>query len=274
LLRADAVLVFLCGKKPDSKNPGGRDQILDYVKKHEKNFRFFIAEKFFEHYKSLDNLNLLDIENNLAKYADCIIIVLESEGTFTELGAFSLNKDLVKNIMLINSDKFKNNDDSFVTLGPIAKINKESNFKPTIYTDYKSILKVTSDIHARLERIKRERIKHYPIIDYLTFKALKPKIKLLFISDLISLFQPITYAEIINVLNGLYGDNKYDISFEMSFLQSIDLIKYVNKYYISTMSEKNLFFIYSDINIIKYRSNLLNLYYKYDHERINIFADR
>jgi hypothetical protein len=275
LLRSDAVLVFLCGKKPDIHNPGGRDQILDYVKRHEKSFRFFIAEKFFEHYKSSTNLNLLDIEDSLAKYSDCIIIILESEGTFTELGAFSLKKELVKNIMLVNSDKFKNNDDSFITLGPIAKINKESDFKPTIYTDYKSILKVTSDIHARLERIKREKIKHYPIKDHLAFQELKPKIKLLFISDIISIFQPITYGEIINVLTDLYGNNKYDINFEISFLQSIDLIKNIQKkYYISTMSEKSLFFMYAGINIIKYRSNLLNLYCKYDNERINAFTYR
>ncbi|MDX2469931.1 MAG: retron St85 family effector protein, partial [SAR324 cluster bacterium] len=117
-LKKTSNIVFICGKKPEYGQKGCRDWLLTYAKKNLPNINFFIPDAHF----SANNKNdLLSIENELAEYSDCVVIILESAGTFAELGAFSNNEKLVKKILVVNDSKFKD-EKSFINEGPIQKL--------------------------------------------------------------------------------------------------------------------------------------------------------
>jgi hypothetical protein len=47
-LKADSILVFVCGATPNLLVPGARDRLVQYAQKHLKHFQFFMAEDVFE----------------------------------------------------------------------------------------------------------------------------------------------------------------------------------------------------------------------------------
>ena len=118
--------VFLCGanKKKDEISER-RKALLDFASKNLPHNKFFLAEKVF-HFLSKEGHrgNLIDIENQISKFSDHILIVLESNSSFAELGAFS-HKELRKKLIVINDKKYESAE-SFVNLGPIKAIEEVS----------------------------------------------------------------------------------------------------------------------------------------------------
>ncbi len=280
-LKKEAKLVFLCGKKPNNDKPTCRDSIWKYCQKHIKDFQFFMAENFFEVYKNQDDLDLLTMEGHLSNFSDCIIIILESESTFAELGAFTIKDDLVENILVVNQKKYKNNE-SFISLGPIAKINKDSNFKPVIHADFNSVLSIMPEIEERLNKIKRKNDKTIKICNIDQFEYITFKERMLFLLDIITIFHPITRNEIVIILKNFYGDHKFDISKELSMLQAIRLVSKLrpknepksNFYYFRTTEDQNLLYKYIGINEFVLRSMIINHHHKYSRKRIDILKEK
>ena len=160
-LKKDANLVLACGRQPNPNHPGGRDRILEYANKHLDKFQFFIAESVFELFGRND-INLLSLEEKLLDFCDCVLVVLESESTYAELGAFAIKPKLAKNMLVINDIDFKTSQ-SFISLGPLARINKISRFRPVIHTDLKSILRVSTELSQRLLKIEKKYNKKYDL---------------------------------------------------------------------------------------------------------------
>ena len=269
LLKADAILVLACGRKPNKSSPGGRDLILSYAKKHLKEFQFFIAEKVFELFVDKD-INVLKLEEILLKYCDCVIVVLESQSTFAELGAFAIKKELAKNLLVINDVEFKASQ-SFISQGPLAEINKVSQFKPVIHIDLKSILRVAPELSKRLSKIKKLKNKTISLRNIDEFNA-EPKAKMLFLLDMITFFQPIRRIEIIRILTTYFGDEMLDIDIELNLLIALGLTTRIDGYYIRPMNNQRLYFVYRSLNEILVRSDIVNHYHKYSRERVTILS--
>ncbi|HAV1648971.1 TPA: hypothetical protein JG863_004388, partial [Enterobacter hormaechei subsp. steigerwaltii] len=121
--------VFLCGANKNNGEPSARRlELINFSERYLNNCHFFLAELVFKELstdeESLSD-NLLDIEADLSKLADHIIIVLESYSSFTELGAFAYSKQLRKKLIIVNNTKFIN-EKSFINMGPIKAITQQS----------------------------------------------------------------------------------------------------------------------------------------------------
>lgn len=266
-LTTNSVIVFTCGARPNSSLPGGRDRIMDYARKHLNKYNFFIAEKFFDIFQNREGKDLLSLEDQLAKFSDCIIVVLESESAFSELGAFAIKDDLAK-IMLVINDKQFSASKSFITDGPLAKIDKISKFGPTIYTDIKSILTIAPAIIERLSALEKRRISIIRISSYEQFSKISPKIKMVFLLDLISLLYPITHQELIFILKHIYGsDHSYDINIELSLLNALELIAHIDNHYVRKLADYGRFIRFYPVNEVSIRSQVINHYHKYSRHK-------
>ena len=118
--------IFLCGANKNKDSISERRRaLLEFSKKQLPHTQFFLAEKMFlalqqEGHKG----NILDIEHEITKFADKIIIVLESNSSFAELGAFS-HTELREKLIVINNSKFQHSE-SFINLGPINAIKEKA----------------------------------------------------------------------------------------------------------------------------------------------------
>jgi hypothetical protein len=172
-------VIFLCGAA-ESKS---RDAIRAYLAKHTPDLDVFYAEKVWDEIVSLGERDALQMEEDLAKLADLIIVIVESPGTLAELGAFSLSPSLRKKLLPIVDEKYEH-DSSFITNGPLHWIDAESRFKPTIYTTLAMVLSAIDQIEERIRRIPESR--SIKISDLST----SPKHFLFFLCDLIAVIQP------------------------------------------------------------------------------------
>lgn len=186
--RLDPV-IFLCG----GAGSKSRDALKTYLKKFAPDLDVFYAERVWENIASLGERDALQMEADLAQLADMVIIIVESAGTVAELGAFSLSKPLRKKLLPIVDEQYQL-DSSFIANGPLQWIDKESDFKPTIYVSLKFVLASADQIE---ERIKRIPASHSVKISDLSSS---PKHLLFFLCDLIAVIYPATLAMITEYL--------------------------------------------------------------------------
>ena len=172
-------VIFLCG----AAGSRSRDAVRDYLAKHTPGLDIFYAEKVWQEIVSLGERDALQMEEDLAKLADLIIVIVESAGTLTELGAFSLSPSLRQKLLPIVDERYQR-DSSFITNGPLHWIDVESAFSPTIYTKLPTVLSAADQIEERIKRIPES---HSIKLDDL---STSPKHLLFFIYDLISVIHP------------------------------------------------------------------------------------
>jgi len=229
-----------------------------------------MAESFFELFQNKRGKDLLSLEDKLAEYSDCIIVVLESESAFSELGAFAIKDELAEIMLVINDKRFAGSE-SFISLGPIAKVDRISKFGPTIYTDMKSILAAADEISNRLARIKKGKITKIHMRSYEEFSKISPKIRMVFLLDILSLLHPLSHKELISFLKEVYGpDNSYDINVELSLLRALDLIGQIDGYYVRKAGDHGRFIKFYYINEMTLRAQIINHYHKYSRHRASI----
>jgi hypothetical protein len=172
-------VIFLCG----GAGSKSRDAVRGYLAKHTPGLDIFYAEKVWHEIVSLGERDALQMEEDLAKLADMIIVIVESGGTLTELGAFSLSPSLRQKLLPIIDEKHQH-DSSFITNGPLHWIDTESAFRPTIYTTLSMVLSAVDQIEERIKRIPQS---HSIKLDDL---STSPKHFLFFIYDLVSVIHP------------------------------------------------------------------------------------
>src|SRR4029077_14833460 len=118
----------LCG----AVNSPVRDRIAEYLRARTDTLVFYADEVWARLARA--DLNALEMEDQLAGLADVVMIVVESPGTYCELGAFSLSPGLRKKLLPLIDARFKGSQ-SFINTGPVRWIDSESRYGPTIYTD-------------------------------------------------------------------------------------------------------------------------------------------
>ena len=94
--------IFLCGAATFKRN--SIRELLNTEFKKDAKFNCVYPENIFANLYGHGGYNLLELEDELAKYVDLIILPLEGIGTYCELGAFAVNKSLLPKIIAINKD--------------------------------------------------------------------------------------------------------------------------------------------------------------------------
>ena len=266
-LSKDANLIFVCGASLNTNNgKNARNRFLDYSKANLPEYDIFTAEKFFDLFRG--DADLLTVEDKLGKYSDCIIIFLESPSAIAELGAFSNNDKLVKQMLVINDIEYATAT-SFIEKGPLAKVSKQSEFGKTIYCNMQRSLEAVGEIKQKLVQIKRKYNKGINLKTFEDYSRNTEKSKMLFLLDLITLLQPVSEKELESILNVLIGEGSYSIEFDINMLMAVGYITKIDDYYIKTKAITKMYYIFEkDRSVIKIRSLILSAYRKNDKTRI------
>jgi hypothetical protein len=239
-------------------------------------FRFFRAEEVFAALGSAATTDLLSIEDELGKFSDCIVLVCESASAFAELGAFALSDRLAEQLLVINDRDFRKSE-SFINLGPIKKSDRVSLFRPTIYADFQAILLSAPDIRSRLDRIPHSR-RRRETLHGIPFEEIPPKLRLLFIAEIITLLGPITLAELVEFLKGVSGSSSIPLRTELALGESLGLFDRHKRspgkdLYHHSFDESVHFFDFSFLNRVSLRAEIIRIYTQRDRRRLEAMRD-
>jgi len=201
--------IFLCGAKIDQEKTL-RNFISKKFKEKYTKYNIVFPEYLFDSLIKRGEINILNLENQLASDADIIIMPLEKEayGTFTELGAFTTlgictsNNLLIRKIIIISNIDYKD-DNSFINLGPIKLVSKE-NEKHVIYFKIDCGNFLNED---ELTKLFNELI---TTIRYTNIKSGEKKLNnifglSIFLLIMISIYKKITKTEIFDILENYFG---------------------------------------------------------------------
>ena len=122
--------IFLCGGASTKNKISYRDSLRGLLKET-KRLSILYPEDLFMELLNRKKHDLLTLEKFLAANSDYIVIVCESPGSFTELGAFVNNNDTVDKVIVLLQTKFKNSK-SFIRQGPVEYVASK-NKKHVIY---------------------------------------------------------------------------------------------------------------------------------------------
>lgn len=195
-----SVNIFLCGANTNRKDTIRNMLHIEFMK--DARFNSVYPEHIFASLYLKGKHNLLELEDDLAKYVDVIVLPLESIGTYCELGAFAVNKSLLPKIIAINEQKYKKSK-SFIKLGPIDLI-KKNNSKNLIYYKRGQENEIITKI---IERVRSKRYEKKISYDFENLFNLSR-----YILYLIAFFQPISIESLKKLIKKLDIDkmkNKY-----------------------------------------------------------------
>lgn len=276
--KEDIQFVFLCGANIADNIPSKRRQILkDFSSRHLPDAKFFLAEQFFKVLQAEGHkTNWLDIENDLFEFADFVIVVLESESAFCELGAFATHVKLRKKLIVINDEEHKKSK-SFINHGPIKAISELTDEKHVLY--YKmdddgkfygdSIGEVFSELYKLISKKpkgKRERVNKYDPNKFFTKDSLR------FIHDLVLFTSPISFSELSRIIKKLFSKVKEDqLKKHLALLCSTEqVIRRDDTLYVSLYAKP--FFEYGPLwqpyDYYYLMASFKNMYFRYDRARI------
>jgi hypothetical protein len=216
--------------------------------------------------------NFLDIENDLSIFSDYVIIILESESAFCELGAFTSHKDLRKKLIIIN-DKKHITSESFINLGPLKAISESSSGSNVLYyqmdengkTEGDAIGEVFYDLYKLIPqkpKTRRARIQHCDPNEFLTKDTLR------FIHDLIFIIGPVSFVELSRIIKILFSKSKdSQIKKHLGLLCATGQIEMTPEKFYRSLFDKP-FFEYGKYDIFQLLASFKNMYFKYDPHRL------
>ena len=173
-------VVFLCGGHESPR----RDRIAQYLRKtHPFKPLVFYADDVWDIVSHSSDLDALQMEEKLAELSDLVIVLAESPGTFAELGAFALAPRLRDRLLpILNQDH--RNQESFLRTGPVAWVDKESRYAPSIWANPAVILDIADELDERLQKLPTPRSRGVNHLED------SPKHLLFFLADLATIFGP------------------------------------------------------------------------------------
>jgi hypothetical protein len=126
-LTTSDISIFLCGGAGNNE-VGLRRKLgtaLAALKSKYRYSTFYPEDMFVELVLGHQKLDLLTLENLLAKSVSSVVILLHSAGTLTELGAFSNHGQLKDKLVVVMDPKYKKSN-SFISTGPIRLLQKST----------------------------------------------------------------------------------------------------------------------------------------------------
>jgi hypothetical protein len=199
-----------------------RYRFLKYAEEEVQNFRIFLAEmatKDLTQHNEPEFINVADFESLVADICDCILLFLESPGAIAELGYFANSETAIKKLLVVND--VEKQGDSFINLGPINKIDKESVFQSTIWLDFKQpdFNKVKERLNDRLRTERQKRFKPAP------FAELKVPEKLFVVFQILYIFRALTLPGALYCLNTIFGEiNEKEVKYLLSILIAAEYV--------------------------------------------------
>lgn len=196
--------LFLCGAASTKEKISYRDIIRSKLEDN-SNLSILYPEDMFMEMLNRKKYDLLTLEKFLANNSDIILIVYESPGSFTELGAFVNNSDTLEKVVILLQTKYKNTK-SFIRLGPVEHVRMKNK---------NSIIYFNHNIDEAIDKIKKYLKNRFR---YLGYKRKESKIKDLnlisgqyyFIILLLYFYQELSVKMLVDNLKKLYK-MKYNI---------------------------------------------------------------
>ena len=217
--------IFLCGgpmPKPGEPSTSLRGFLIARLEGDNSTLLpdILLAEEAAEWYHnpiSEGFTNLVDLEVRIAAVSKLILLIVESPGSMTELGAFSFVDSLRRKLHAV-LDRTYQDDRSFIMDGPIARIKVESESESDsesggFYTfRWLSRAKKPKIVAKLAELASQDIIKQ--VIEPAVNAAMRPERfdetnaghKMLLIADLVSLGGALRLPEIVELLNSLGSD--------------------------------------------------------------------
>ncbi len=257
--------IFLCGA--ETKNRNSLRELLNNELKKDAKFNVVYPEYIFANLYKKGKFNLMDLENDLARYVDIIVLPLEGVGTFCELGAFAVNEALLPKIIAINDTKYTNIK-SFVNLGPIDLIRKNNENNLITYEKGKE-REVVPKIVNRIRMQRFEKIISYDLENLFNLSR--------FILYLIAFFQPVNKGVINNLLSTVDKGGRVKSKYTDSSIQILIQKNRIEQKIITTpfeeayvLSEEGHMYVYEELikklkvqrNFSNIRSEIINDRYK------------
>jgi hypothetical protein len=209
-------VVFLCGGLASTR----RDDLRAYLDGRVPDVLTFYAEAVWAVISAaVSPHNALELEARLAELADVCIIIVESPGTFAELGAFAMSEPLRRKLLPLLDLKHRGAA-SFLVTGPVRWIDADSQFQPSIWTDLDRLLGVIGDIEERLKRLGKARPTQ------VTDPTKSPKHLLFLVCDLVAVFGPCPSTDVSDVLTALLDIpvSSSDVNFYVALGRAMGLL--------------------------------------------------
>ena len=124
------ISIFLCGGSGKEEEKFRRE-VGEKISKRPSPYKYYVyypEDMFIELILGYQKQDLLTLENLLADSASSIVILLQSPGTFTELGAFTNYKKLSNKLIVIIDPKYTRKK-SFINLGPVRFLKTKTKSK-------------------------------------------------------------------------------------------------------------------------------------------------
>ncbi|AQG97614.1 hypothetical protein A9R05_01260 [Burkholderia sp. KK1] len=166
-------------------------------------------------------MSALEMEAELARLADIVIVIVESPGTFAELGAFSLSNELRAKMLPIVDRKYQGQE-SFIVTGPLRWIDQDSLFRPSLYVKLDTVLDCVADVEERLSRIPS------PKSAKMQNLADSRKHLLFFLCDLVAVTYPVTLRMLefyVNKIIRMTEANPVEIATLVGLAESMGLLR-------------------------------------------------
>lgn len=197
LQSADEIPIFLCGgSSPDQRRLRlelGK-QISQIVSKYTYSVHY-PEDMFIELISGHHGKDLLTLENVLANSVHCVVILLQSPGTFTELGAFSNHAGLCNKLVVVIDNEYKGKR-SFISLGPIRYLSIHTKSKVLYsYINFTNLSKLTKQVADASREIPKQPL----AMDYLA----NPIASLRFYLALTYVFDPFPKTQLFEILKNL-----------------------------------------------------------------------
>ncbi len=208
-------VLFICGGFESTR----RERLAGYIRRHHNHVMVFYAEPVWATIAAQDGSdNALEMEEKLAHLADMVMVIVESPGTFAELGAFAISKPLRQKMIPILDSEHRNSN-SFVRTGPVRWIDADSIFAPSIWTSLDSILESAADIDERIRKIPQQRAQS------LADLASSPKHLVFFICDLVAVFGPCSTSHLEFYLSRLLPKTLVNPRLELGLGHALGLVE-------------------------------------------------
>ncbi len=276
--------VFLCGSafhSTEEYERSNRGIIEKFLTKGQEDIRIVLSEKLWEDSFN-SSIDLLTFEDFLAEVSDCIVLFVESPGSYCELGAFAYANQLFsKKLIIVIDEKYKN-DKSFILTGPTAKAKNNGAIVAFAPLENNALLS-----SAELRKAIEERVKDFSsknaIINKRTSNDYENRITLnsfiIELLELIRIAQPIRRKDLLDLYkeikgfssfsfvkqNGQEFHNEIKFDYIIKLLKDVEIIRSDEKGIILVADNKtqSLMFTYSKREENRARNRLLCRKYRY-----------
>lgn len=179
----DRHIIFVCG---GNGRGSMRVRFMKYARAEIPDMRMFLAESAAKDLLTHGEpapLEVADFEGLIADISDCVLIFPESPGSIAEVSYFCHSVNIRTKILVVGNTRLQAKD-SFINLGPVAILDRESTFRRAILTDYQA-----PDFSLIRERLKlRLPSRSRKSFEYKPFPELAAKSKFFVLFEIIRIF--------------------------------------------------------------------------------------